>query len=260
MIGDKQNRAPVAIALAISVGLHLGLYALLGDDPPPKKVVEAVEFEIVERTPPPPAPEPEPEPEAAPEPEPTPPPPPPKVAQVQPPPKVTPPPNVPPPNVPPPNEPPPPDAKPAPIKIGISLSSTTEGGGFAVGVGNTQYGKADEKAADPKEVRPYAAPPDAKKAPFVPASRVSKQPAVRKEAKATFTSLARREGVEGSVILRVKIDATGKVVGVKVIKGLGYGLDESAVEAMWKYLFAPATLDGEPVGTEISFKVSFYLE
>lgn len=262
MNGANHNRAPVAIALAVSLGLHLGLYALLGDDPPPKKVVESVEFEIVERTPPPAAPEPEPEPEPAPEPEPPPPPPPPKVAEVtpRPPPQVTPPPNLPPPNVPPPNEPPPPDAKPAPIKIGISLSSTTEGGDFAVGTGNTLYGKADTKAADPNEVRPYAPGPEVKKAPFVPASRVSKQPAVRREAKAAYTAVARREGVEGVVILRVKIDENGKVVDVKVVKGIGYGLDEAAAEAMWKYLFAPASVDGQAVGTEISFKMNFLLE
>ncbi|HMY59708.1 MAG TPA: energy transducer TonB, partial [Pseudomonadota bacterium] len=45
---------------------------------------------------------------------------------------------------------------------------------------------------------------------------------------------ARAKGIEGNVILRVSVTESGKVHDVKVIKGLGYGLDEAAVAAIRK--------------------------
>jgi len=247
----------IPAALAVSVGVHLGLFALLARDHPPRpKDAEPVEFVLVEKEPPPPPPPP-PEPETPPEPEPEPVKPAPK-----PPPKVVvrnDPPPPPPPNTPPPSEPPPPDAKPAPIKIGISLSSTTQGGSFAVGTGNTLYGKADEKAADPNEVKPYQAT-ETRQAPFVPSSRVSSLPSAVALVDPGYSEEARRERIEGKLTLRVKIDAEGRVVDVRVIKGLGYGLDERAVAAMRKTRWKPAKADGQPVGTEITYTLNFYLQ
>lgn len=258
MSGEMKNRpGAVGIALAASALVHLGLYALLGDEPPPRKVNEAVEFELIEPPPPPP---PEPEPIAEPEPEPEPvKPEPQKVARVDPPPQKTPTP-PPPANTPPPNEPPPPDARPAPIKIGISLSSTTQGGGFAVGTGNSVYGKVDPKAADPKDVKPYAPGPDTKQAPFVPASRLTKQPSLRGTITGDLTPEAKREGIEGTVVVRIKIDEKGRVVEAKVVQGLGYGLDENAIKALRAAKFSPASVDGNPVVTEINFRINFLLE
>src|SRR5712692_2930408 len=59
---------------------------------------------------------------------------------------------------PPPNEEPPEAAPPqqAPLVVGLSMSSTTTGGGFAAPVGNTLYGRAPAKA--PAEVKPYSVP------------------------------------------------------------------------------------------------------
>ncbi len=256
MNATEQTRSGWVIptALAVSVGLHVGLFALLAQEPPPKTPdAEPVEFVLVEKEPPPPPPPPPPEPipdpvvEEKPAPK-----PPPVVAKKEPLPPPT-------PNTPPPAEPPPPDAKPAPIKIGISLSSTTEGGSFAVGTGNTLYGKADAKAADPNEVKPYQAG-ETKQAPYVPSSRVTSLPSVSKVVDPGYTPEATRERIEGQVIMRVKIDAEGKVVDVRVIKGLGYGLDERAVDAMRRTRFKPAKAGGEAVGTEISYTLTFFLQ
>src|SRR5690606_21487228 len=128
---------------------------------------------------------------------------------------------------PPPNQEPPPEppAKPPPIRVGISLQSTTEGGSMAVGTGNTLYGKADKVAGDPTDARPYAAE-ETKKAPFVPSSRVTSLPRVRREAPKIYPDAARNAGIEGQVIARIKIDETGKVVAVKVVEGPGYGLED----------------------------------
>lgn len=252
--GQSSSAQTIAVAVVVSIGLHLALFAAL-DRParqaPPER--EVVELEVVEKPPPPPPPEPEPEPEPepAPEPPPRPAPKPPRVAKIDPPPP-------PPPNSPPPEEPPP-DEKPAPIRIGISLSSTTEGGGFAVQTGNTLYGKADEVAADPAEVKPYRAT-ETEQAPFVPSSRLSTLPSVVAQVDPGYSPEATRERIEGQVILRVKIDENGVVTEVRVVKGLGYGLDERAVAALKKTRFKPARAEGRAVATEISYTLNFYLQ
>jgi protein TonB len=236
----------VGIALVASVALHLGLLAALGRArPPPAEPARPVEFEVVQRAPPPPPPPAVPEPAPAPEP------PKPKVARVEQPPPPPPPNALPPPEA-------PPQSKPVPVKIGVSLGSTTEGGSFAIGVGNSLAGKADEKAADPSAVKPYAAPPKA--AAYVPSTRLTTLPKKLGEPHVDYPEEAKRAGVEGEVKLLLKIDETGQVIGVKVLKGPGYGLEAAAERAAWKWRFRPGTADGRPVITEIPLTYAFYLE
>ena len=238
-----------AAAILVSVLVHGALYGTLSRTPKPEpKKDDPIEFVVV-HTPPPPPPEKIVEP-PAPEPEPEQPKPPPKkIAKLPP-----------PPNQPPPPEPPPPEAKPPPVKIGISLSSTSQGGNFAVGVGNTLYGKPDDKAADPNAVKPYAAT-ETKKAPFVPVTRLTARPKLlSKLEKIPYPPEATRAGVEGQVILLVTIDETGKVTKVKVLDGPGYGLNEAAAKAARQWRFAPATYQGEPVSTEDRITYTFLLD
>lgn len=74
-----------------------------------------------------------------------------------------------------------------------------------------------------------------------------------------FTEQARKAQVEGTVVLKVTVDASGDVADVKVTKGLGSGLDEKAIEAVRKWKFKPGTEDGTPVRSEIAVEVSFHL-
>lgn len=215
---------------------------------------EAVEFEVI-RTEPPPPPPPPPEPEPAPEPEPPAPKPPPKrIVKAEPPPPAEPLP-PPPPNAPPPKE----EAAPAPIKIGVSLSSTTEGGSFAVGTGNTLYGKSDEKAADPSTVKPYAAETP-KAAPFVPSTRLTRIPTVKRIAAPAYPEWARVEGIEGRVLLNIRIDETGKVIEVRLLRGLGRDFDERAIAAVKNAQFNPGISDGRAVVTEINYTITYMIE
>ncbi|MEW5854810.1 MAG: energy transducer TonB, partial [Myxococcota bacterium] len=58
---------------------------------------------------------------------------------------------------------------------------------------------------------------------------------------------AKSAGIEGVVELRVEIFEDGTVRSARVVRGLGYGLDEAAVEAMRRFRFKPATVDGKAV-------------
>lgn len=207
-----------------------------------QKPVELVMVEV-ERPPPPPPEvkeEPKPVPKAKP--------PPIKVAATE---KPPPPPeNAPPP----PNDTPPPEAKPAPLLVGISLSSTTSAGTFNAPVGNTAYGKAPDKAPQPGEVQKYSAPK------YVAIYQVDTEPSVASEVKIPYPDEARRAGVEGTVRLSITVDFTGKVLNVKVLSGPGYGLNEAARDAIRRFRFKPAVKNGEPVSTEMKYAYTFLLD
>jgi TonB family protein len=73
-----------------------------------------------------------------------------------------------------------------------------------------------------------------------------------------FTSEARAQKVEGSVLLEVVIGKDGMARSAKVLRGIGYGLDESAVETVTKrWFFKPATLNGQPVSVQAKIEVTF---
>jgi protein TonB len=78
--------------------------------------------------------------------------------------------------------------------------------------------------------------------------------------KPQYTELARRAGLEGVVILQAVIDKQGEVGDVEVLRGLPLGLSESAVAAVERWRFEPATLRGQPVKVYLSLTVKFNLQ
>jgi TonB family protein len=59
---------------------------------------------------------------------------------------------------------------------------------------------------------------------------------------------ARKNKIEGTVIIQFIINADGSCTDFKVVKGIGYGCDEAAVEAFKKMpKWNPATINGQPV-------------
>jgi len=71
---------------------------------------------------------------------------------------------------------------------------------------------------------------------------------------------ARHARVQGVVILQTIIDKLGNVTDVKVLKGLPSGLTEAAVDAVTKWRFEPATLEGKPVAVYYLVTVSFSVQ
>jgi protein TonB len=75
-----------------------------------------------------------------------------------------------------------------------------------------------------------------------------------------YTEIARKARLQGVVIVQAIIDKQGTVTNVKVLKGLGMGLDQAAVEAIKKWKFEPATLNGKPVAVYYNLTVNFRLQ
>jgi TonB family protein len=84
-------------------------------------------------------------------------------------------------------------------------------------------------------------------------------PTVIRKVPPEYSEVARRAGVEGVVVLYAEVDTSGQALNVRVIRSLGYGLDERAIEAVTKWRFRPALKDGKPVQVGSTFEVFFML-
>jgi TonB family protein len=86
-----------------------------------------------------------------------------------------------------------------------------------------------------------------------------KEPTVIRRVNPMYPEGARANHVQGTVILELLVGKDGRVKDVAVRKGLPYGLSESAVDAVRQWLFAPATLRGEPVDVIFNLTIAFRL-
>ena len=62
-----------------------------------------------------------------------------------------------------------------------------------------------------------------------------------------YTQEARGLRLEGEVLVQVIFRASGEIRVIRVVRGLGHGLDESAVRAAQQIRFKPARHHGKPV-------------
>ncbi len=74
-----------------------------------------------------------------------------------------------------------------------------------------------------------------------------------------FSDEARRAKLSGSVLVNLWVDQDGKPTHVRVLQGLGMGLDEKAIDAVRQFRFKPAMENGKPVTVELNVEVSFHI-
>jgi periplasmic protein TonB len=74
-----------------------------------------------------------------------------------------------------------------------------------------------------------------------------------------YTEEARRAKIQGTCILWLIVDAEGRPRDIRVVRGLGYGLDAKALETVKQWRFEPARKDGQPVNVQVSVEVGFRL-
>lgn len=84
-------------------------------------------------------------------------------------------------------------------------------------------------------------------------------PRLLNEVKPDYTEDARRRGVEGEVVLEIVVRRDGRVGDVRVLRGLGAGLDQQAIAAVRRWSFDAATRKGRPVDVIVEVAVEFKL-
>ncbi|HUF09298.1 MAG TPA: energy transducer TonB [Rhodothermales bacterium] len=75
-----------------------------------------------------------------------------------------------------------------------------------------------------------------------------------------YPEIAKKAGVEGTVFLQFIVDENGNVVDPVVIKGIGAGCDEAALEAIRTAKFKAGRQRGKPVKVKFSLPVRFRLK
>ncbi|MGD1079559.1 MAG: TonB family protein [Candidatus Sulfotelmatobacter sp.] len=136
------------------------------------------------------------------------------------------------------------------------VASTGFGSGVATGnvstpspgtVRQAGFGDADVPAPPTVQSRPAQA-----EAKIIPAEILSKPVPI-------YTDEARAKRIEGEVLLEVVLEATGKLRVLKVVRGLGHGLDDAAVHAAEQIRFKPALKDGQPSDSMAVLHIIFQL-
>lgn len=128
--------------------------------------------------------------------------------------------------------------------FGNGVATGSPGGG---GHGTVQQGMFDVKAADTPKVKQTAATSNTK-----PVEILSVP-------KPVYTDEARAKKIEGDVLVQVVFAASGEVKVLRVVRGLGYGLDEAAETAARQIRFRPAQQDGQPVDSPAIAHITFEL-
>lgn len=94
--------------------------------------------------------------------------------------------------------------------------------------------------------------------PYRPGSGID-PPSLLREVKPSYTEDGRRQGVEGDVVLEIVVRRDGTVGGVTVLRRLGAGLDQKAIDAVRQWRFSPARRMGAPVDVVVEVAVEFKL-
>jgi protein TonB len=86
-----------------------------------------------------------------------------------------------------------------------------------------------------------------------------KPPKKIKDVKPVYPAAAQQNRVQGTVVLEAVIGTTGCTTDVKVLRGIP-ALNLSALQAVWRWRFAPTLVDGQPMRVRAALTVNFTLQ
>jgi TonB family protein len=135
------------------------------------------------------------------------------------------------------------------------VTSTGFGNGVATGTGGGGRRGGTIKQAgftNSEPVKQVARRDEAPKADALPVQIISKPTP-------SYTADARAARVEGEVLLEVEFSASGKLHVLRVVRGLGHGLDESAIRAAEQIRYKPATRSGAPIDSTATLHIVFQM-
>jgi TonB family protein len=84
-------------------------------------------------------------------------------------------------------------------------------------------------------------------------------PAIIFKVESEYSEEARKAKFQGTVVLSIVVDEKGSPTSFRVVRPLGLGLDEKAIEAVRKWRFRPAYKEGKPVAVYATIEVNFRL-
>ena len=84
-------------------------------------------------------------------------------------------------------------------------------------------------------------------------------PALLFKVEPEYSEEARKAKFQGTVVLYVVVDEKGQPRDLKVVRPLGLGLDEQAIEAVQRWRFRPGQLNGKAVSVAATIEVNFRL-
>jgi periplasmic protein TonB len=134
-------------------------------------------------------------------------------------------------------------------KLGPASNGTGSGGGIGSGRGGG-VGSGSGGGAGPGDGGGIA---------YVPGKAGVTKATVIHQEDPEFSDEARKAHFQGEVIVAIIVDANGRVVQPRLVKSIGMGLDEKAIEAALKWTFHPGTLNGKPVATRATISMTFHL-
>jgi TonB family protein len=139
--------------------------------------------------------------------------------------------------------------------FGINRKSILEeesNSSVAVKTGNTLAKEIDEEKLDIND--PDELP--------IPAEEylITDMPKIINEYKIPYPPKARKFEISGQVIVDILIDQNGIVRDAKLMKGLGFGLDEAALDGVKRYQFSAAKVGAQSVAVKIRYAINFILE
>jgi TonB family protein len=138
------------------------------------------------------------------------------------------------------------------------VASSGFGNGAAIGNGDSPAGSAKAVQSSGFGDADVATAPSAHShaaiatVPMLPAEILSKP-------MPDYTAEARSLRVQGEVLLEVVLGASGSLRVVRVVRGLGHGLDDNAVKAAEQIRFKPATRNGQPADSTVVLHIVFQL-
>lgn len=144
---------------------------------------------------------------------------------------------------------------------GTGTGPARSGHGGVVTAGGFDSGKSDVQRAQPQVVKAsdfdaraaQTAAPQARQRPVETPLEILSKPIP------AYTDEARQLKIEGEVTLEVEFTADGGVRVMRIVRGLGHGLDESAMRAVQAMRFKPAQRNGEPVDIRTTVNIVFRL-
>jgi TonB family protein len=85
-------------------------------------------------------------------------------------------------------------------------------------------------------------------------------PVVLYKLEPAYSDIAKLAKYQGGVLMKIEIGTDGNVRSLELGRGVGYGLDEKAAEALLKWKFKPGAVDGQPVPVKANVEINFRLQ